>query len=88
MLNYFLKIRFLKYYFYKETVLRELHSLTTYEKREAYIETLDKSKYEVKAVDCSNVEEKTEWGGTSIKAGYFALIEDYNTEEKPDIENW
>ena len=34
-----------------ETVLRELHSLETYEEREAYIETLDKSKYEVAAVD-------------------------------------
>lgn len=34
-----------------ETVLRELHSLETYEEREVYIETLDKSKYEVAAVD-------------------------------------
>lgn len=34
-----------------ETVLTELHSLATYEEREAYIETLDKSKYEVAAVD-------------------------------------
>lgn len=34
-----------------ETVLRELHAITTYEEREAYIETLDKSKYEVAAVD-------------------------------------
>ena len=34
-----------------ETVLKELHSLETYEEREAYIETLDKSKYEVVAVD-------------------------------------
>ncbi len=30
-----------------ETVLRELHSLKTYEEREAYIEKLDKSKYKV-----------------------------------------
>lgn len=30
-----------------ETVLRELHSLRTYEEREAYIEKLDKSKYKV-----------------------------------------
>lgn len=30
-----------------ETVLRELHSLKTYEEREAYIEQLDKSKYKV-----------------------------------------
>ena len=34
-----------------ETVLQKLHSLETYEEREAYIETLDKSKYEVAAVD-------------------------------------
>ena len=34
-----------------ETVLKELHNLETYEEREAYIETLDKSKYEVAAVD-------------------------------------
>lgn len=34
-----------------EEILQKLHSLETYEEREAYIETLDKSKYEVAAVD-------------------------------------
>lgn len=66
-----------------KNVLRELHSLATYKEREAYIETLDKTKYEVKEVDCSNVTEETDWGSTT-KAGYFALIEDYNTEEIED----
>ncbi len=66
-----------------EVVLRELHSLATYKEREAYIETLDKTKYEVKEVDCSNVTVETDWGSTTT-AGCFALIEDYNTEEIED----
>lgn len=69
-----------------ETVLRELHSLKTYEEREAYIETLDKSKYTVTSVNCSNETIAYEWG-ESTTIGRFALIEDCNTDKMEDIDN-
>lgn len=63
------------------TVLKELHSLSTYAEREAYIAQLDKSLYEAAVVDCSEkVIEEDEYY-TVTERGKFNLIEDFNSRE-------
>ena len=81
-----------------ETVLRELHSLTTYAEREAYIAGLDASKYKVEQTEnfdlinkCNSGElEVTDSESQGTVAGYELYndsarkVAEYTSEELPD----
>ncbi|MGN0506068.1 MAG: hypothetical protein ACI4FZ_05860 [Lachnospiraceae bacterium] len=65
-------------------VLRELHSLETYEERETYIETLDKSRYEVKAADNADLITHENGEYTDIIKTYNYETNDYIVTIAPD----
>ena len=62
------------------TMLKELHTFTTYEERKAYIENLDKTKYKVEEVDNFDLI-------TQVNGAYIDFIDTYDIETGEYIGN-
>ena len=69
-----------------ETVLKELHSLETYEEREAYIENLDSSRFKVDKVDNYDLLGKANGTPMESISTYDVLTGEYTSKAAPDSE--
>ena len=66
------------------TVLKDLHRLNTYEEREAYVATLDKSKYSVSELENADLVTHANGAAMDVIHTYDMETADYIRSEVPD----